>query len=348
MRTSLTWRLERAAYRIQHFSILVHCILLEQTARRLARRPPPPVSREMIEMVRERLRKLLDRDLANVEAGFYPHELLFQIPYADYARALPALIRDAPRTARRMREQNYRDLPEAIELDRYPPYYRRNFHWQSDGYLSAHSAKLYDLEVEVLFRGTADVMRRQIIPPVSRFVRATASAAHTSRIRLLDIACGTGRTLKQLAAAHPRLRYHGVDLSPYYIRAARQLLRDIEDLSLVVENAEDLPYKDEYFDVVTSVYLFHELPKNARRRVLAEAYRVLRPGGLLVLEDSAQVSDSADLAAVLGNFPDQYHEPFYRCYLKDDLAAIAREQGFAVESSEPHLVAKVVVARKPG
>lgn len=293
--------------------------------------------------MRRRLRDLLERDLANVESGLYPRSLLFQIPYTEYARALPLLLRDLPQVVRRARIKNYKDLPGDVDIGRYPPYYRRTFHWQSDGYLSDRSAELYDLGVEVLFRGTADVMRRQVIPPVTRFLRDR----EPSRARLLDVACGTGRTLKQLAVAHPGLCYHGVDLSPFYIKAARKLLADVGDLSLLCDNAESLPYSDGYFDIVTSVYLFHELPKNARRKVLAEAYRVLRPGGLLVVEDSAQTSDSEPLTIVLGNFPEQFHEPFYRCYMSDDLAALAREQGFEVESSEPHLVAKVVVARKP-
>ena len=343
MRESLTWRLQRAAYRAQHISILANCMVLEQSARRLVRRPPPEVPTHIIKLVRGRLRRLLDRDLANVEDGLYPRDLLFQIPFANYAKSLPALLRDAPRMARRIRQKNYRDLPKDVDVGRYPPYYRRTFHWQSDGYLSQRSAELYDVGVELLFRGMADVMRRQIIPPITRFMRGR----DPSSTRLLDIACGTGRALKQLATTHPELRYFGVDLSPFYIQAARKLLADVSEISLIVENAEALPYVADYFDIVTSVYLFHELPKNTRRKVLAEAYRVLCPGGLLVLEDSAQTSDSSPLTAVLGNFPEQFHEPFYRCYLEDDLAALAEESGFIVESSEPHLVAKVVVARKP-
>jgi ubiquinone/menaquinone biosynthesis C-methylase UbiE len=94
------------------------------------------------------------------------------------------------------------------------------------------------------------------------------------------------------------------------------------------------------------VYLFHELPRNARRNVVREMQRVLKPGGLVVVEDSAQVADSPQLAAVLRGFPQEFHEPFYEDYLEDDLAALLGDAGFALESTEPHLVAKVVVARR--
>jgi ubiquinone/menaquinone biosynthesis C-methylase UbiE len=98
---------------------------------------------------------------------------------------------------------------------------------------------------------------------------------------------------------------------------------------------------------VTSVYLFHELPRPARRRVLAEAYRVLEPGGLIVIEDSAQLAESGELAFFMGRFAKELHEPFYRDYLEDDLAEVLTEIGFVVEAVEPHYVAKVFVARKP-
>ena len=338
-------RLDRVAYRAQHVSFLLHATMLQETARFLSRTPRPKLTPELLRLLRGRTEALFERDLANVRDGLYPRELLFQIPARDYARALPRLVWDTPRIVRRKRRGEYKDIPP-VDKGRYPAYYRRTFHWQTDGYFSEHSAEVYDLGVELLFRGTADVMRRQIIPPVTLFLREHDQPP--GRVRLLDVACGTGRTLRQLATAHPDLRYHGVDLSPFYVKAARKLLADVPEVSLAVENGEALPYADGAFDVVTSVYRVHELPRNARRNVVREMYRVLRPGGLLVLEDSCQPADSPALAGVLANFPVEFHEPFYQDYLGDDLAELVRECGFTVQSVEPHLVAKVVAARKPG
>jgi len=66
-----------------------------------------------------------------------------------------------------------------------------------------------------------------------------------------------------------------------------------------------------------------------------------------VVEDSAQLAESAEIASALRAFHTEFHEPFYADYLEDDLAALFAEVGFAVESSEPHFVAKVVIARRP-
>jgi ubiquinone/menaquinone biosynthesis C-methylase UbiE len=272
----------------------------------------------------------------------YPRELLFDFPVRQYMRALPRLMRDTPNVVRRMRRGDYKDIP-AVDKQRYPAYYRRNFHWQTDGYFSDYSAEVYELGVELLFRGTADVMRRQVIPPITEYARNHPG----ERLRLLDIGCGTGRTLHQIAVTHPTMQLHGVDLSPAYIRAARRRLAEVPELTLAVENGEKLPWSDATFDIVTSTYMFHELPRNARRNVVREMLRVVKPGGLLVIEDSAQLAESGEIATALREFPREFHEPFYEDYLEDDLALLVAEVGFAAPRTEVHLVAKVVVAHRP-
>jgi ubiquinone/menaquinone biosynthesis C-methylase UbiE len=333
---------DRLAYRSQHLSFLINATFLQEAARLVTRTPRPKVDVAELRAVLRRRDELHARDLANVEAGMYPRELLFDLPVRQYMRALPRLMRDTPNVVRRMRRGDYKDIP-AVDKQRYPAYYRRNFHWQTDGYFSDYSAEVYELGVELLFRGTADVMRRQVIPPITQYARAH----HGERLRLLDIGCGTGRTLHQISVAHPTMQLHGVDLSPAYIRAARRRLAEVPELTLAVENGEALPWSDATFDIVTSTYMFHELPRNARRNVVREMLRVVKPGGLLVIEDSAQLAESNEIATALREFPREFHEPFYADYLEDDLASLVAEIGFSGPRTEAHLVAKVVIAHRP-
>ena len=336
-------RAKELAYVAQQLSMFVPAGLAQRAIRFITGDPGIQPTPEQLDILMKRYRALLTRDVENVREGMYPDTLLFQIPALDYAKRIPAMALDMPGVMRRRKRENYRDL-DAREARHYPAYFRRTFHWQTDGYLSRRSAQLYDAGVEFLFGGTADVMRRQVIPPITRWLKARP--ADEPR-RLLDLACGTGRTLSQIHAAHPELKLYGLDLSPYYVQEARSLLRDVPDASFVAENAESTPFADGRFDIVTSVYLFHELPRNARRNVLREAFRVLAPGGLIVLEDSAQRVESPEVAFFLERFPEDFHEPFYRDYLDDSLEAALEEVGFVVRSSEPHFVAKVVSATKP-
>ena len=307
-----------------------------------------------------RFKALLEADLEHVRRGAYPEKLLFRTGLRDALRTLPESVLEFPRVILRARRQGYDDLPEMPHPERYPRYYRRTFHWQSDGWFSKKSAKMYDPGVDLLFGGTADVMRRMILPDLAAFLRPACSAcserpattsparrSDASAPRHLDIACGTGRFLGQLHETVPDVRLYGLDLSPSYLEHAREQLAHIADLALVAENAEAMPFADGTFDTVSSVFLFHELPSDARRNVLAEAFRVLRPGGLLAILDSAQLDDAGELAFFLANFPRLYHEPYFKGYLSDPLPALVTAAGFELVADRDHFVARAVIARRP-
>ncbi|HEY4106460.1 MAG TPA: methyltransferase domain-containing protein [Polyangiaceae bacterium] len=339
----LPHELARYAYRAQQAAIRLPLAAAHLGLRPFARRRSVrPEAKDMKALQRE-LKALLDRDCENAERGLYPTKLLFELPVAMYLRQLPELATELVRSIRRSRRRLVRDLPPDVDLGKYPEYFRRNFHWQTDGYLSERSAAIYDVGVEFLFLGTADVMRRQIVPPVTRYLRAREKDAGAARI--LDVACGTGSALKQLALAHPAEKYWGLDLSPFYLQQARQKLAHVKDLSLVVENAEQMPFADASFDVACSIFLFHELPERARHNVLAEMRRVLKPGGLLVIEDAAQLVEATDLRVFLENFANSMNEPFFADYIAKDLAPFVTEAGFEPISVERCFLSKVVTAR---
>ncbi len=300
----------------------------------------PAPRREEVESLLRRYAALLDRDLENARSGIYPKALLFEVPVGRALRELPRLSTEPLRVWRRIRRRGFGDVPDETDRDAYPAYYRRTFHWQTDGWLSRRSADLYDLEVEALFAGAGDVMRRMAIPPLLEGLEPE------SRPRVLDIGCGTGTFLHKLARCLPTAELYGVDLSPFYLDHARERLPHDRMVSLVAHNAESLPFRDAFFDAASCIFVTHELPAKARRNVIAEAARALRPGGRLVICDAAQLSDSPELEVFLESFPQLYHEPFFRDYLGDDLGEIMTACGLEVISEEPAFLSKVVTARR--
>ncbi|MDX2051794.1 MAG: class I SAM-dependent methyltransferase [Polyangiaceae bacterium] len=290
-----------------------------------------------------RYRRLLQEDWENAEAGHYAKRLLFENEGLGRTRRLSSLAVEIGAGLLRSRRNGFRELPRGIELENYPAYFRRNFHWQSGGYLSANSAELYDSLVEFLFLGTASSMRRQAIVPFSEFSKGDPQ----KRLQVLDVACGTGGFLRQLALSHPRHVYYGLDLSEFYAEHARTRLLPLNNVAVQCANAERLPFADSSLDAVTSIYLFHELPPSIRRSVLLEMKRVLKPGGLLVVQDSAQLSESPELCFFLERFHQRFHEPFFKHYLQDPLEAVLQEVGFTSPKVEQAFVAKTVWAEKP-
>ena len=100
--------------------------------------------------------------------------------------------------------------------------------------------------------------------------------------RILDVGCGTGYLLRQLAARCPQAELAGIDPAPAMIEAARAATADGR-LQLVAGTAEDLPWPAGTFDLVVSTTSFDHWAD--QRAGLAQCARVLAPGGWLVLTD---------------------------------------------------------------
>ena len=306
------------------------------------------VTPDLMKDLRSSMAQLEERDWEEAQQGIYPETQLFDAPWLEWAGRYPQVWFDLPSTWSRRKERNVRDLPKKTDTSLYPDYYLQNFHHQTDGYLSDHSAELYDLQVEILFNGTADAMRRRVLSPLRRGLNHFSDCSPGS-IRILDIATGTGRTLQQVRSAFPHAELIGTDLSEAYLRQANRWLNGGDNplVQLIRANGESLPLADETLQGATCVFLLHELPGKARQNVLNEAWRVLQPGGTFVLADSVQLADSPQFSIAMENFRRVFHEPYYRDYIGDDIEKRLQSAGFEAITAETHFMTRVWSARKP-
>jgi len=342
--------LDRAAYRLAQrlrtawFS--GHYALTARLSPAMPRRAETPDGAPKPRMpswqeINDDLAGLFRRDWENIERGYYrmPHDM-WPNPGAVLRQSM-RYFRDLEAVNRRKRTGGTSEVP-AARTGRYPRYYLQNFHYQTDGYLSPASAELYDYQVEVLFTGGADAMRRQLLVPL----RAAFETVPVRDARMVDIACGTGRFLRFVKENYPRLHVTGVDLSAPYMAEARRRLRRWSRTAFAVALAERLPFADASIDIASCIFLFHELPHAVRRRAAAEMARVLRPGGLLLFMDSIQLGDRPDFDPLLDRFPQAMHEPYFADYVRDDLAALFRQAGFTVATEERAFFARMMVLRR--
>lgn len=292
---------------------------------------------------------LFRQDRANVEAGLYPDPVGTDMRLRDLPKSIrraQAFLSDVSDVDRRRLDRNGIEVRthEAADPKRFPTYYRQNFHYQTDGWLSEDSAEIYDHQVEALFTGAADAMRRAALAELVREVRQ----GDQRNTQVLDLACGTGRFMAQTLRAMPRLNLTGLDLSPPYAEAARAAVKRWPQVEIVEGMAENLPFEDERFDHLISIYLFHELPPRIRPKVIAEAARVLKPGGTFIIADSLQFGDDSGLDGFLEYFPEGFHEPYYKGYLKWDFDPHMAAAGFTSERLNLAFLTKVRVWRKQG
>ena len=190
--------------------------------------------------------------------------------------------------------------------------------------------------------GAAAAMRRAALAELVREVRG-----HDQRkVRVLDLACGTGGFMRQTLSALPKLALTGLDLSPPYAQAARENVSRWPQVEVVEGAAEALPFEDASFDHLISIYLFHELPPRVRPQVLTEAARVLKPGGTFIVADSLQFGDNPGVDGFLEYFPEGFHEPYYKGYLSWNFDPHMAQAGFTAEKLKLAFLTKVRVWRK--
>ncbi|MBO87991.1 MAG: ubiquinone biosynthesis methyltransferase UbiE [Rickettsiales bacterium] len=289
------------------------------------------------------LNNLLVRDWSNIRKGLYPAPPLTEMNPISNARKSLAFFRDLSAVNRRRHAGIGQEVFKPGLRGHYPRYFLQNFHYQSGGYLTDESAALYDHQVEVLFVGGADAMRRQCLGSLLQFIQS----ATVQETKHLDVACGTGRFLAMLKDARPRIRVAGADLSLPYLREARRGLMEWSRTGLIQTNAEALPFADASHETLSCVFLFHELPRQVRRQVAAEMSRVLKPGGRLFFLDSMQIGDRPDYDALLRRFPLAFHEPYYHDFITSDLTELFEQSGLRILRTQREFFAKLIVAEKP-
>jgi SAM-dependent methyltransferase len=177
--------------------------------------------------------------------------------------------------------------------------------------------------------------------------QAAKKAPRATYRRILDMGCSSGHYTLMLAQVYPAAQIVGAELSrrmlEHALRTANYhgLAWDLHQCA-----AEATPFDDASFDLVTSYILLHEMPANAIKEMFREAYRLLEPGGDLLMSDVPRYADmnkldivKADREAILGG------EPHWRSAAQLDLVAAAKEAGFQEASTSggyPHSL----IARK--
>lgn len=300
-----------------------------------------PLTDEHMKMLWKYVIELHEREGRHIERGTYSWRALqFENPWR-HARSFFELIGDGLKIAWRMRGNDTKAFTaDAAELAReLPEYYTRNFHFQTDGYLSEASARRYNHQVEILFNGTAGAMRRMILPILKMHTKGTG--------RWLELGSGNGSATRPVLETFPKARVTALDLSSPYLRVAREYLQGYRNVDFAQGDATHMNYRDESFDAIYSVYVLHEMPRAERERLVREAYRVLKPGGLLLLADSLQYDDEPDLNMFIERFPKVYHEPFYKDYSLDPMDQLLTKVTGQPAEKEHVFFTKLAWVKKP-
>lgn len=216
----------------------------------------------------------------------------------------------------------------------YPNYYKvSNFHGIKNGYLNVDAALTYD------------PITQYVLPPGENWVRESLiKAIQGEPRRILDLGCGTGTTTLMLKRHFPNAEVIGLDLSPQMlVMADYKAQAAAVDVTFRHGNAMATGLPAASFDVVCATLLFHETPPAVAKTILSEAFRLLTPGGqMLVLDGNQRTLRASDWLSTI------FEEPFIRDYGQGNVDAWLGYAGFEqVRTEDVFWLNQLSRGRKP-
>ena len=113
---------------------------------------------------------------------------------------------------------------------------------------------------------------------------------------VLEIGCGAGAATRKLSGLPNVSHVTATDLSPHLLARARELSKNLDNVTFAEADARSLEFEDDSFDIVVSHTVLCHVPEP--QEALREAFRVLKPSGQIVVFDS----DYATMNIATGDF----------------------------------------------
>lgn len=222
-------------------------------------------------------------------------------------------------------------LPEDnFPLQSVPKYLLQEFHNLPNGNFSSRFSRGYITGFDIAMCGHMKSARTWI----ARQFRDCG--------RVLDVGTAGGRTAAAIKQAGVK-QVWGLDPSPYLLRHAAQ---DHPGIEFIPGLAEDLPFADQSLDGIALCFVLHEIPPKYIEQALAEFFRVLKPGGKLVIAEPSheqlQPLQVRELTRLSGwsklyfkLLAGHVYEPFVDAWHKLDKPELLAAAGFTVIATHP-------------
>jgi SAM-dependent methyltransferase len=174
-----------------------------------------------------------------------------------------------------------------------------------------------------------------------------------SGARVLDVGCGGGWALVQIAERFPNVTCIGVDVEPHSVELANQLIAErglTGRCEARVLNASTMS-EESSFDIATSFLVIHEIDPMVKALAFASIARSLAPGGMFVIFDEAYPDNDADLCTMPKRFAAlaQWYELTWgnRVNTRSELVELCENAGLEVAQETTFSRFHIMIAAKP-
>lgn len=168
-----------------------------------------------------------------------------------------------------------------------------------------------------------------------RLFAETACPELPGATRVVDVGCGFGKSTRPLVGRYPGAEVIGLDLAAPGLRLAHAGAED-EQLAIAYRqaDAQDTGLETASCDLVTGTMVLHEMPGEAIEQVVAEAARMLKPGGALRFLEFQLTGDPVRDATVYEH-AERNNEPYFRALFATDVLAACERNGLVGASWTP-------------
>ncbi|RMB84710.1 class I SAM-dependent methyltransferase [Streptomyces shenzhenensis] len=162
-----------------------------------------------------------------------------------------------------------------------------------------------------------------------RLFTETALPETPGATRIVDIGCGFGKSTRPLVGRYPGAEVIGIDLAAPGLRLAHaEAEAEGAAITYLQADGRATGLEDGSCDVVTGTMVLHEMPTEAVREIVAEAARLLKPGGTMSFLEFQTTGDPFRDATIYEH-AERNNEPFFRHLFATDLTGVCAEAGLS-------------------
>ena len=121
----------------------------------------------------------------------------------------------------------------------------------------------------------------------ANFLKKTIRDNSKKEMKILDVACGTGRMLPEVFVENPLTIYEGLDTSKEmtnYLKLKAKKINKEKSVNLTIGDASKIPFGNNEFDIVYTYHLIWHLPHIEQEKIISEMIRVCKPGGKVIFD----------------------------------------------------------------
>lgn len=121
----------------------------------------------------------------------------------------------------------------------------------------------------------------------SSFLKKSINSIKKSKIKILDVACGTGRMLPEVFNTGKKIEYHGLDTSKQMLEELKKKakkIRKLKEIKIHLSDAAKMPFKNNEFDLVYTYHLLWHIEREDQKKVIKEMIRITKPKGLIIFD----------------------------------------------------------------